>query len=573
MPKGIVWLMTRCLYIWLVASSLSKAYSDYGRPSRSRSARFHSTSVGSEVSEESFVVSADSATGDDHTGTDDDGYPSWMEYSHNNNDPCLSNPCQNQGICETTASGFTCRCPRPFIGKRCQNVNDPCKKNMCKNGECIIQSNPPYYKCKCKHPYVLPTCKKATAPCNPNPCKHGATCKTGKKKSFTCNCPGSFRGELCEIAPNECYQANGVSYRGRVKQTEQGKKCLHWSSNLLLKEAIGTHMQTPSKYGIGDHNYCRNPDGDEKPWCYFKEKNNKLNWDHCNISQCAAAAGTQPHRPATTRPAPRSTTAPSTAVPFQCGVPEVGNVTFKIFGGKRTVPGKYPWQVSLQLKNRVGLYKPGHLCGGALIKPCWVLTAAHCIFSQAQPKDFRLQLGKQDLQRDETHQQIFDVENIIVHDNYQETSVGLYNDIALLKIKQVNGHCAKETKYVKTVCMPDSDFQPGTDCHISGWGQTETEAASNQLLHTKVKLISDQHCKDPRAYGNAINHTMFCAGSLDGSVDSCQGDSGGPLTCMKNGRHQVYGIVSWGDRCGVKYKPGVYVRLTAFLKWIKARAT
>lgn len=45
---------------------------------------------------------------------------------------------------------------------------------------------------------------------------------------------------------------------------------------------------------------------------------------------------------------------------------------------------------------------------------------------------------------------------------------------ALLKIKQVNGHCAKETKYVKTVCMPDSDFQPGTDCHISGWGQTET---------------------------------------------------------------------------------------------------
>ncbi|XP_062928048.1 hyaluronan-binding protein 2-like isoform X1 [Mobula hypostoma] len=572
MPKAIVWLITRCFFICLAALTFSKAYSDYGSPSGSRLTRVRTTPVSSEVSEESFVGSADSATGDDHGGIDEEGYHSWLEYSYNDNDPCLSNPCQNHGVCETTASGYNCRCPRPFHGKRCQRINDPCKKKTCKNGECIIQPNPPYYKCKCKHPYVLPGCKRATAPCNPNPCKNGATCKVGKKKSFTCHCAGSFRGELCEIAPNECYQGNGVSYRGRVKQTEQGRRCLYWSSNLLLKEAIGTHMQSPSKYGIGDHNYCRNPDGDEKPWCYFKDKHDKLNWAHCDISQCTAAPGAT-NRQTTTKPVPRSTASTAVISSFQCGIPEVGNVTFRIFGGKRTVPGKYPWQVSLQLKNRIGLYKPGHLCGGALIRPCWVLTAAHCIIPQAQSRDFRLQLGKQDLQKDETHQQTFDVENIIVHDNYQETSVGLYNDVALLKIKPVNGHCAKETKYVKTVCLPESDFPAGTDCYISGWGQTETEASSNQLLHTKVRVIGDQRCKDKGSYGAAINHTMFCAGSLDGSVDSCQGDSGGPLTCMKNGRYQVYGIVSWGDRCGVKYKPGVYVRVTTFLKWIKARAT
>ncbi|XP_059509029.1 hyaluronan-binding protein 2-like isoform X2 [Stegostoma tigrinum] len=479
-----------------------------------------------------------SDNGEDPAGFDEDNYPAWLENSYDN------------------------------------NVNDPCKKNPCKNGDCVILPNAPYYKCKCRHPFVPPLCKRATTPCSPNPCKNGAICRAGKKRgSFTCNCPGSFRGELCEIVPNDCYHGNGLSYRGLVKQTERGKTCLHWSSHLLLKEAVGTHMENPNKYGIGDHNYCRNPDGDDKPWCYFREKRDKLNWDHCAISPCPTAHKTPPQREPTAKTVTQSPASASSVVRFQCGVPEVAVNLGKILGGKRTVPGKYPWQVSLQLKNRIGLYKPGHVCGGTLIKQCWVLTAAHCIVSQAQPRDFRLQLGKQDLQRDEWHEQNFDVENIIVHENYHESSVGLYNDIALVKIKQVNNHCAKETKYVKTACLPESDFQPGTECHISGWGQTETEASSNQLLHTNVRLISDQRCRDPRSYGNALNDSMFCAGNLDGSVDSCQGDSGGPLTCVKDGRYQIYGIVSWGDRCGVKNKPGVYVRVTKFLKWIKSRAT
>lgn len=50
-----------------------------------------------------------------------------------------------------------------------------------------------------------------------------------------------------------------------------------------------------------------------------------------------------------------------------------------------------------------------------------------------------------------------------------------------------------------------------------------------------------------------------------------QGDSGGPLTCEQNNVHVIYGLVSWGDQCGRKNKPGVYTRVIHFLNWIKSK--
>lgn len=178
-------------------------------------------------------------------------------------------------------------------------------------------------------------------------------------------------------------------------------------------------------------------------------------------------------------------------------------------------------------------------------------------------------LGDQDLKKTESHEQTFRVEKIVKYSHYHERDDIPYNDIALLKLKPVDGHCALESKYVRTVCLPDGPFPSGTECHISGWGVTETGEGSRQLLDAKVKLIANTLCNSRRLYNHTIDETMICAGNLQRpGQDTCQGDSGGPLTCEKDGTYYVYGIVSWGEECGKK--PGVYTQVTKFLDWIKA---
>lgn len=179
-------------------------------------------------------------------------------------------------------------------------------------------------------------------------------------------------------------------------------------------------------------------------------------------------------------------------------------------------------------------------------------------------------MGGVDLNKQEVYDQTVPVEKAIIHEDYRESPFALHNDIALLKLKVTDApFCAKETRFVKTACLPDQPFQSGTQCVISGWGATETQRyGTNYLLDARVLLISQDKCKEPHVYGDSLDDSMFCAGNMDGGVDSCQGDSGGPLVCERNGTHYVVGVVSWGDGCAKKYKPGVYANVARFNSWI-----
>ncbi|NXP82359.1 HABP2 protein, partial [Ramphastos sulfuratus] len=496
-----------------------------------------------------------------HSSEDPDWFEEFFGYSDTGKaDPCSSDPCKNNGRCEARGSSFTCLCPEPYAGTTCDKVKDMCQKERCHGGDCLITLTPPYFQCSCHHPYKIPNCQRASSPCRPNPCENGGVCIRHRIRSrFTCKCPEAFRGRFCEIGLDDCYEEPSSGYRGRVNQAANGKTCLHWNSHALLGHPINAFMEDAESYGIGEHNFCRNPDEDEKPWCYIR-KNHKVEWDFCDISPCSGTGKesevsclTDPHG--------------SNEIFKTCGQPEIETTLKRIYGGAKTKAGKHPWMASLQTKTSK---RSEHFCGGVLIEACWVLTAGHCIEQPAE--NLQVALGKQDLKKREHQEQIFDVEKIIVHSKYRERNGVPHNDIALLKLKPVDGHCAVETKYVKTACLPDFYFPTGTDCFISGWGITETGISSRQLLDANVKLIPQRKCSSPKAYDQLLDEGMFCAGNLQRPrADSCQGDSGGPLTCVENGSYYVYGLVSWGDGCGLKNKPGVYTHVTTFLRWIRSK--
>uniref|UniRef100_A0A673HTK8 trypsin n=1 Tax=Sinocyclocheilus rhinocerous TaxID=307959 RepID=A0A673HTK8_9TELE len=490
------------------------------------------------------------------------------------------NPCLNGGECEEKRDKFKCKCPKQFVGRRCERGKRVCKRGTCGAGLCLLTPSPPYYKCKCIPPFAPPNCR-STAPCNPSPCQNNGRCVVDEG-DFDCICPDGYSGQYCQVGPDDCYEGDGQSYRGKVSETEDGDECLDWNSEFVLDKGAFPSVAFASSEGLGPHNFCRNPDGDKKPWCFIK-KDRRLRWDYCDVRKCPTPGTITTQygsiTPESTSSAQITTTpVPPTTLPknytltrdfLTCGKPEPKKQVNRIYGGLKAIPGAHPWQVSVQVKPKGSIQEYRHICGGTLIKPCWVLTAAHCIDKK---HDYRVILGGLNLiQKEQTDQTVL-VEDTIIHEKFKETPDVVYNDIALLKLKATNGECAKETQFVKAACLPKAPFADGTECRISGWGATETsEYGSVHLLDAQVLLISQEACSSNKVYASLLDDGMFCAGYLKGGVDSCQGDSGGPLTCERNETHYIYGIVSWGDNCGEKNKPGVYTRVLKYLDWINEK--
>lgn len=238
--------------------------------------------------------------------------------------------------------------------------------------------------------------------------------------------------------------------------------------------------------------------------------------------------------------------------------------TSRIVGGVDAEEGEFPWQVSLHSK------KHGtHLCGGSIIAQRWIVTAAHCVqddgktrFSQASTWEAYMGLHIQ--KRIDSKVQRRNIKRIIPHPYYNHYTFD--NDIALMELDSPLTY----TDYVKPICLPSAQhvFATGNMEWITGWGATREGGFAAQVLQkAQVRIIKYDTCNT--LMSNQLTTRMMCAGVLTGGVDACQGDSGGPLASPDGSRMFLAGVVSWGDGCARRNKPGIYSRITKFRGWIK----
>ncbi|NWI38634.1 CATG protein, partial [Picathartes gymnocephalus] len=211
----------------------------------------------------------------------------------------------------------------------------------------------------------------------------------------------------------------------------------------------------------------------------------------------------------------------------------------QIVGGHEARPHSHPYMAYLKTPGQGD-------CGGFLVAPDWVMSAAHCM------ANITVILGAHNIKEPEKTQQVRGVLKYYEHPEYDPEMV--YNDIMLLQAS------ITLNEYVQTIPLPktNSDLPTGTKCMIAGWGLIDKDKSTNKLFETKVSIYSRRKCS---LFYPHLDSGMVCAGSFHELKDSSQGDSGGPLVCNK----VAQGIVSFGYNS----PPGVYARISKYLPWIR----
>ena len=260
--------------------------------------------------------------------------------------------------------------------------------------------------------------------------------------------------------------------------------------------------------------------------------------------------------------------APLLSLPGQIGKSSEFPITPLIIGGDRVSSDDYPWMVSLVRRDEPSNYF-GQFCGGTVIHPYWVLTAAHCVEDKVA-LDLDVVLETIDL--DSSSFRRMHVVAIVQHPGFF-TDFSLEKDVALLQLET-------------PACVPPirlNDLaqleEPGILARTIGWGNISPDLENLDfdpiLRQVDIPIADRELLNAPEFFDGRLTEDMLPVGFFDPGKSACFGDSGGPLlvraASISNPLEEEWvqvGIASGTTKCGSDIPDNVYARVFYFQNWI-----